>query len=62
VDQDGVLWIGTYGGGLARLDPGTETFASYQRDPADPRSVGGDSVAVLLVRSELVHSVSTANP
>ena len=53
MDQDGVLWIGTYGGGLARLDPGTETFASYQGDPADPRSVGGDSVALLLVGSEL---------
>jgi signal transduction histidine kinase/ligand-binding sensor domain-containing protein len=36
----GVLWIATYGGGLVRFDPGTETFTSYAPDPADA-SLGG---------------------
>ena len=27
VDEDGILWIGTFGGGLNRFDPRTEKFA-----------------------------------
>jgi len=34
-DRFGVLWIGTYGGGLDRFDRETETFAHYQHDPTD---------------------------
>jgi sugar lactone lactonase YvrE len=26
-DRDGILWIGTYGGGLNRYDPATDLFA-----------------------------------
>jgi ligand-binding sensor domain-containing protein len=33
IDQDGILWIGTGGGGLDRFDPDTETFTRY-RPPA----------------------------
>ena len=33
-DQDGILWIGTNGGGLDRFDPETETFTHFKHNPA----------------------------
>ncbi|HSL28022.1 MAG TPA: PAS domain S-box protein, partial [Anaerolineales bacterium] len=46
------LWIGTWGGGLSRLDlndsrhtdPAMATFINYRHDPADPSSLSEDSV------------------
>jgi signal transduction histidine kinase/ligand-binding sensor domain-containing protein len=54
-DPAGVLWIGTEAGGLNRLDPqsvsqpGAGHFDHYRHDPADPSSLGGDSVRSALV-------------
>ena len=44
----GELWVGTFGGGLNRLDRETGTVVRYQNDPADPQSLGGDMVISLL--------------
>mgnify|MGYP000067782600 CR=1 FL=1 len=44
-DQDGSLWVGTWGGGLdhmAAARPGE--FTHHQPDPAQPHSLNGDSV------------------
>ena len=43
-DNFGVLWIGTFGGGLNRVDsqknlPGIEHFISYKNDPDDPDNI-----------------------
>ena len=43
-DKDGYLWIGTWGGGLDRFDPVTETFVSYHSDPNAPSSLSSDTV------------------
>jgi ligand-binding sensor domain-containing protein len=43
-DQDGVLWIGTYGGGINILDQETVTFAHYQNDPSNPYSLSSNVV------------------
>ncbi len=43
-DEEGVLWIGTFGGGLNRFDPFTETFNSYRNDPNDPESISSDRI------------------
>ena len=43
-DKDGYLWIGTWGGGLDRFDPITETFVSYRSDPNEPSSLSNDTV------------------
>lgn len=43
-DKDGYLWIGTWGGGLDRFDPVTETFVSYRSDPNESSSLSNDSV------------------
>jgi ligand-binding sensor domain-containing protein/signal transduction histidine kinase len=43
-DPGGVLWIGTYGGGLDRFDPGTGLWRHYQHDPNDPDSLSHNNV------------------
>lgn len=39
-----ILWIGTYGGGLDKLDPEKETFKHYTHDPLNPNSIGSDNI------------------
>jgi signal transduction histidine kinase/ligand-binding sensor domain-containing protein len=46
-DRSGVLWIGTYGGGLDRFDRETGTFFHYQHDPQDPHSLSDDRVPAI---------------
>jgi len=43
-DKDGYLWVGTWGGGLDRFDPITETFVSYRTDPKESSSLSNDTV------------------
>src|SRR6266498_1796301 len=43
-DKDGYLWIGTWGGGLNRFDPTTETFGRYHYDSNEPSSLSNDTV------------------
>jgi Y_Y_Y domain/Two component regulator propeller len=45
--KNGALWVGTYGGGVYRLDPVAGRFTPYLHDPADPRSLSRDAVADL---------------
>jgi PAS domain S-box-containing protein len=35
-DADGILWVGTWGGGLDRFDPQASAFTHYTIDPDDP--------------------------
>ncbi len=48
-DSKGNLWIATNGGGLARYDHVTESFASYRHDPANPASLSSEVVRTVLV-------------
>jgi len=43
-DGQGNLWIGTWGGGLDKLDPRTERFTHYRYNPNDPNSISGDAI------------------
>lgn len=43
-DKEGILWIGTFGGGLNRFDPITESFTTYRNNPNDPESVSSDRI------------------
>lgn len=38
------LWVITYGGGLEKFDPVTETFIHYQYDPENPDSINSNYV------------------
>jgi PAS domain S-box-containing protein len=51
-DEENLLWIGTWGGGLSQLDlsdpfsadPRQAVFTSYRHDPQDPSTLSEDSV------------------
>ncbi|MFQ3579345.1 MAG: two-component regulator propeller domain-containing protein, partial [Bacteroidales bacterium] len=42
--SDGILWIGTDGGGLNMYDRKTEQFKAFKHDPNDPFSISNNSV------------------
>lgn len=48
---DGRLWLGTPMG-LARYQPANASLEWFRHDPADPRSIGDDRVASLLVDAD----------
>jgi signal transduction histidine kinase/ligand-binding sensor domain-containing protein len=48
-DRAGVLWVGTAGQGVGRLDKGSMRFRTYQHDPKDPSSLSNNVVNGLLV-------------
>ncbi|NEU07912.1 hypothetical protein GZH53_06270 [Flavihumibacter sp. R14] len=52
VDSQGIVWIGTLGNGLDRLDPATGNFTHYRHDPKLKTSLSNDTVASLLYDHE----------
>ena len=38
-DRSGVLWVGTWGQGIARHDPATRAFGTVRHSPRDPRGL-----------------------
>jgi signal transduction histidine kinase/ligand-binding sensor domain-containing protein/CheY-like chemotaxis protein len=42
-DVHGVIWTGTYGGGLSRLDG--QRFTHFRNDPKNPNSMGSDNIS-----------------
>jgi len=46
-DARGILWIGTFGGGLSRFDRSTQKFKAYLNDPGDPSSISSDVVVTI---------------
>jgi len=43
-DREGVLWIGTFGGGLDQLITGDVSFSNYQHNPTNPNSLSNNNV------------------
>jgi len=43
-DRAGVLWIGTWYGGLNKFNRETGTFTRYQHDPTDPQSLSSNII------------------
>ncbi len=43
-DRSGVLWVGTWGGGLNRFNREEETFAHWVNNPENPSSLSDNSV------------------
>ncbi|HMA76241.1 MAG TPA: SpoIIE family protein phosphatase, partial [Candidatus Krumholzibacteriaceae bacterium] len=46
-DDSGILWIGTHGGGLDRLDRENNRVEHFRHDPDDPASLSHDIVRVI---------------
>src|SRR6185295_1119194 len=42
--RSGLLWIGTIGGGLNRLDPATGRFTAFRNDSTNPSSISDNAV------------------
>ena len=47
VDSSGALWVGTWGGGLNRLDRATDTFTHLRHRDGDPGTLCDDRVLAL---------------
>jgi two-component system, sensor histidine kinase ChiS len=60
-DPQGIVWIGTKGGGLNRLDPQTRTFTRYAPDPTNPQRLGGEWVTSLAQDDEGMLWVATVD-
>ena len=43
-DNNGNLWIGTFGGGLNKFEKKTERFTHYRHDPEDSNSISSDFI------------------
>jgi len=57
--EDGMLWIGTFGGGLNVLDPATGYVTRYQHNPDDPHSLSHDNVRVIYKTRDSVFWIGT---
>src|SRR6476659_5641930 len=42
MDSSGILWIGSFGGGLDRFDPVNENFTHFHYDPKNNASLSND--------------------
>jgi ligand-binding sensor domain-containing protein/signal transduction histidine kinase len=48
IDSSGMVWIGTYGSGLNRYDPSTNTFTLFHHDANNFFSLANDTIIALL--------------
>ncbi|MCH8961639.1 MAG: response regulator, partial [Bacteroidetes bacterium] len=46
-DRQGVLWVGTLGGGVSKLDRAVDKFPYYAREPGDPNSLSTNQILTL---------------
>ena len=46
-DREGLLWVGTGGGGVSKLDLQPKQFALYQHEPGNPNSLAANDVRAL---------------
>ncbi len=51
-DHQGYIWVGTWGGGLNRFSPKTNTAVRYQHDPENPKSISGNRVQCIFEDSK----------
>lgn len=58
-ENNGPLWIGTFGGGLNRFDYQSKTFKRYQFDALDPYSVSSDEISAIFRDSKGILWVAT---
>ncbi|RKY98672.1 MAG: hypothetical protein DRQ13_03300, partial [Ignavibacteriae bacterium] len=48
-DNDGYIWIGTFGGGLDKLDIQSEVFTHYYHDPTNHKSLPDNDILSLYI-------------
>ncbi len=60
-EDDGSLWVGTWGDGLVKLDPEYREVNRYTHDPNSPGSISDNSVRVIKKDGNGVYWVGTSN-
>ncbi|MDX1569042.1 MAG: two-component regulator propeller domain-containing protein [Xanthomonadales bacterium] len=53
-DREGQIWVGTEGGGLARLLPDWNNFQVYRHSALDPESLGTNNVRALFLDGDIL--------
>ncbi len=48
IDSLNIIWVGTFGAGLDRFDPVTNSFRHFRHDPKNESSLANDTVTALL--------------
>ena len=51
-DRAGVLWFGTFGGGVNKFDPARQKFTLFRSDPAEPIGLNSEHVWAFLEDNE----------
>lgn len=59
--QDGMLWIGTFNGGLNRYDPKTSAIVSYRARENDPNALCNDVITDIIEDEDGTLWIATAN-
>jgi ligand-binding sensor domain-containing protein/DNA-binding CsgD family transcriptional regulator len=47
-DHSGIIWVGTYGGGLNRFNRENETFSRYKCQQEDPNSLSNNTITSMI--------------
>jgi len=51
-DSQGIIWVGTYRGGLCRFDPRKNTFETFTHDVQDSSTLSSEGVTCLFIDSQ----------
>ncbi len=60
-DEDGFIWISTWGNGIGKFDKQTHTFEYFSHDPANPDSISDNLLVPLFIDSESRIWIGTEN-
>jgi streptogramin lyase/two-component sensor histidine kinase len=58
-DKQGIIWIGTFGGGVNKFDPSKEQFLSYKNIPGDESSLSDNRIMSIYEDSQGFLWIST---
>jgi len=58
---DGILWFGTYGGGLNRYDPKSGQFQSFLSSPGNSQSISGNFIISMVYQRNRIWIATTSN-
>jgi ligand-binding sensor domain-containing protein/two-component sensor histidine kinase len=59
-DSNGEFWIGTYGGGLNKLNTAEGSFINYKNDPTKPNTISSDKIIVIYEDSKKTMWIGTS--
>ena len=58
-DAGGILWFGTYSGGINKLNPAYQSFLTYRSQPGNPQSLSSNAISAIVLESRDVVWIGT---